>query len=689
MNSSGPVPDGTRAAIRDLLSDLAEPSAPLTTAEVAERLEHTERATERGLTALVNQGELRTRTIGERRVWWLPSSGSGPVDQEPELHEFGAFVSAVKDYAIFMLDPDGIVVSWNEGARRIKGYIEDEIVGQHFSTFYTEEDVENGVPDTNLEKAAAEGRAEDEGWRVRDDGTRFWANVVITAIRDVDGTLQGFTKVTRDMTEQREYELELRRERDLTEQILETVPVGICVVDADGELVRANHVALDLLALEETDVGTDSIDSRDLYDAGGDPVPVEDRPWNHVLGTGGPVYDVQYRTDRPSADHRWLSINAVPLEGGITDDDRVVVSIEDVTDQKERERQLQRRKTELETELGEILGRISDAFFALDEGWRFTHLNDQAAELFQRPEDELFGQSFWEVFPGRSDGRLQDEFREAMDTQEPVDFEMYDDALDVWLRYNVYPSESGLSIYVHDITDRKEYQQKLEESNERLEQFAHAASHDLQEPLRMVSSYLQLIERRYGDDLDDDGEEFLAFAVDGADRMREMIDSLLAYSRVQTRGEPVEPVDLQDVLDEVHEDLQKRIAETDAEITVASLPRVEGDRGQLRQVFQNLLDNAIEYAGEDPPRVHVDAERTGDRWTISVSDEGIGIDPDEQERVFEVFQRLHTNDEYDDTGIGLALVERIVERHGGDIWVESEPGEGSTFSFTLPAAPGG
>ncbi|APW96860.1 histidine kinase [Halobiforma lacisalsi AJ5] len=234
--------------------------------------------------------------------------------------------------------------------------------------------------------------------------------------------------------------------------------------------------------------------------------------------------------------------------------------------------------------------------------------------------------------------------------------------------------------------ERKHREEALERSNERLEQFAYAASHDLQEPLRMVSSYLQLLEGRYGDDLEGDGEEFLEFAVDGADRMREMIDGLLEYSRVETQGEPLEPVDLDDVLEDVLADLQLQIEETDAEITVDSLPRVEGDRSQLRQVLQNLFDNAITYSGDDPPRIHVDATRRREEWVVSVHDDGIGIDPEEQERVFTVFDRLHGRDEYEGTGIGLALCRRVLERHGGDIWVDSEQGEGSTFSFTLPAA---
>ncbi|ELY48868.1 PAS domain S-box protein [Natronolimnohabitans innermongolicus] len=241
--------------------------------------------------------------------------------------------------------------------------------------------------------------------------------------------------------------------------------------------------------------------------------------------------------------------------------------------------------------------------------------------------------------------------------------------------------------------ERKQYERRLgetveelESSNQRLEQFAYAASHDLQEPLRMVSSYLCLLESRYADDLDDDAEEFITYAVDGANRMRDMIDGLLEYSRVETQGEPFEPVDLEAVFEDVLTDLQVMIEGADAEIMTAELPTVRGDPRQLRQLFQNLLSNAIEYSGDEPPRIHVDAERQGLRWKLSVRDEGIGIEPEEADRIFRVFQRLHARDEYDGTGIGLALCRRIVERHDGEIWVESEPEEGSTFYMTLPRA---
>nr|WP_328821244.1 ATP-binding protein [Natronorubrum halalkaliphilum] len=225
---------------------------------------------------------------------------------------------------------------------------------------------------------------------------------------------------------------------------------------------------------------------------------------------------------------------------------------------------------------------------------------------------------------------------------------------------------------------------QLEASNEQLEQFASAASHDLREPLRMVTMYLELLDSRYGDALDDDAEEFIDYAVNGATRMQTMVDELLRYSRVETQGDPFESVDLEAVLEDTLTDLQVRIEETNATITRDALPCVEGDVSQLRQLFQNLVSNAIDYAGNEPPRIHVSAERHDSKWRVSVSDSGIGIEPADQERIFEIFQRLHSVDDHAGSGIGLALCHRIVERHGGEIGVDSVPGDGATFSFTVP-----
>jgi signal transduction histidine kinase len=228
-----------------------------------------------------------------------------------------------------------------------------------------------------------------------------------------------------------------------------------------------------------------------------------------------------------------------------------------------------------------------------------------------------------------------------------------------------------------------QYTSDLARSNAELEQFAYVASHDLQEPLRMVSSFTQLLAKRYRDKLDQDAKDFINFAVDGATRMQTLINDLLAYSRVGTQGKPFRPTDGEAVFKMAVDNLASSITKNGAVITHDPLPTISGDEVQLIQLFQNLIGNAIKFHGREKPQVHVSARRQDDEWVFAVRDNGIGMAPEQQERIFSIFQRLHHRAEYPGTGIGLAICKKIVERHGGKIWVESEVERGSTFYFTV------
>ncbi|WP_049927712.1 sensor histidine kinase [Halopiger goleimassiliensis] len=384
-----------------------------------------------------------------------------------------------------------------------------------------------------------------------------------------------------------------------------------------------------------------------------------------------------------------------------------------IADLEETTRELEAARAETETEKRRFESLFQNAPSAIADlryaGGEPTveRANDVFEDLLEHTSADAEGENLFEVVP------LEETETEANVARHVADNEIYQGEVTVdgpeerghyklrVIPYDVGTDDEGteaeraFALYT-DVTELRRTQQELERSverlegsNERLEQFAYAVSHDLQEPLRMVSSYLGLLEDRYEDELDEDAEEFIAFAVDGADRMRAMIDHLLEYSRVTTRGSPLEPTDAEAVLEDVLTDLRPRIDETDATVTYEDLPTVTADADQLAQVFRNLVSNALKYSGDDPPQVHVGVERTSDGWQFAVADQGIGIDPDQRERIFEVFETVHTAEEGSESGIGLALCRRIVERHGGEIWVESEPGEGATFYFTIPAVEDG
>jgi len=282
------------------------------------------------------------------------------------------------------------------------------------------------------------------------------------------------------------------------------------------------------------------------------------------------------------------------------------------------------------------------------------------------------------------------------DAYEATDFFPHMGKSGIWLHFTAAPLRDserniiGAVETLEDITERKKAEERvikkadeLAQSNAELEQFAYIASHDLQEPLRMIASYLQLIERRYKGNLDANADEFIDYAVDGAKRLQNMINGLLDFSRVQTQGVPFARIDVEKILTDALNNEKIAIRDSNASLTHDPLPEVWADAGQIMRVFQNLIDNAIKFHGSEPPKIHISARRDGDFWIFSVTDNGIGFDPEYGGKLFTLFRRLH-GVEYPGTGIGLAVCKRIVERHWGKIWVESVPLKGSTFYFSIP-----
>ncbi|AHF98659.1 histidine kinase [Halostagnicola larsenii XH-48] len=483
-----------------------------------------------------------------------------------------------------------------------------------------------------------------------------------------------------------------RRERHLQryiryiDAVLDTIDDVFCIIDEDGGLRRWNETLPEATGYPPAEIG--SLDVSTF-------LALEDAAVENAIDRG--LDTGQIRTEAPlrTRDGETLDYEFAVSALENPDGETVLAGIgRDISERKARERALEESERRYRTLVEQF---PNGAVTLFDEELRYTLAGGQSVHAVDATVDDIVGSTLWERYPETLAAELEPHFRAALDgCRHSFDFEYQDSH---WHAHTLPVSDDEGKVFagmmmVQDITERVRSKRKLEqlvdeleESNERLEQFAYAASHDMQEPLRMVSSYLTLVERRYGDVLDDEGQEFIDFAVDGADRMQEMINGLLAYSRIDTNGNPFEPVDCEEVLDDVLADLEMKIAETDAEITIEPLPTVYGDPGQLRQLFQNLLDNALTYSGEETPRITVFAETSQSSRTISVRDSGIGIEPTDTDRIFEVFNRLHSVDEYAGAGIGLALCQRIVERHDGRIWADSTGVDGSTFSVQLPAPP--
>jgi PAS domain S-box-containing protein len=429
----------------------------------------------------------------------------------------------------------------------------------------------------------------------------------------------------------------------------------------------------------------------------GSPLAPEDRPTRITVRTGKPLTGQVIGIMRPDHSVTWLDVNTGFLQRpGEKDFYGIVSTISDVTARRTAERALR----DSEERFRQTFQLAASGICEVVEG-RFVRVNKSLCEILGYAEDELLGKTVKEV--SHPDDRNVTDTERARIRNGEIDSARFEkryvrkDGTVVWceLAIALVRAPDGAPQYeiavFDDITERKqsedalrEAHEELKRSNAELEQFAYVASHDLQEPLRMVSSYTQLLMRRYGDRLDGDAREFTSYIVDGATRMKQLIEDLLAYSRVGTKGKEFKPVPVESALRRAIVNLRAAIEESGAAVTYDTLPVVRGDDIQLAQLFQNLIGNALKFRSASVPRIHVSSVEKQNEHEIVVADNGIGIEAQYFERIFMVFQRLHNKGEYPGTGIGLAICKKVVERHGGRIWVESTPGEGSAFHFTLP-----
>ncbi len=367
----------------------------------------------------------------------------------------------------------------------------------------------------------------------------------------------------------------------------------------------------------------------------------------------------------------------------------------DITDRKKITKELQNAYERNK----EILESISDAFYAIDKDFNLTYINAEAERLLGLNKEEAINKNIWEVFKPAYETKLYYEYIKAFKTKETQNFEYFYHPLKSWYFINAYPSENTLSIYFRDITEEKknrkhmeklnkeliERAKELEHINNELEQFAFIASHDLQEPLRMITCFMSQLKIKFGGELNDKANTYIDFAIDGGLKMRQIIIDLLEYSRAGTQLDYTEEINLNKMVNDITSLQRGVIIRKKAKIEIEDLPTIYFNKIGIQQVFQNIINNALKYCKEDSdPQIKIKCIEEKDHYQFIVSDNGIGIKQEYQNKIFLIFQRLHSKSEYSGNGLGLAICKKIIEKGGGRIWIESILGEGSQFHFTIP-----
>ncbi len=642
-------------------------------------------------------------------ISWLNHARLTTLRQSVRRHdELQALLTHIDD-AVTAQDEQGQVMFANKAAAVLTGYPSVEAMiglsaaaAQRRFTLFGEDGQPlpyDCLPRTRVFQEGVGGTIRFK-LRYLDDGSEKWVHLSTAPLLDETGKPRLAVNIFRDITESVDAQYRLR-------QILDNLPALVGMLDLDGNVIEVNLPALALANLKREDVMGKPF--ADLYPLSYDPgVQTRMREAIAQVKNGEIVrFDVDIRVGEgqfatidfilsPIRDEEGHIYALLPSAVDITQRRRIELERETLSAEVESQRK------RLESILARVPGLVWEGAGKPDGTQKILYVNRYAQDMLGYPVERWYADPpIWSeivvpedmpqaaeqamnIFTGAETGVM--EFRMKARDGRIIPVESYA----AIVQRGVDDQSTRVCGVIMDVSQRKRgeallkrYMTRLKNSNDELKQFAYVASHDLQEPLRMISSYLQLIESRYQDKLDQDGKDFIHYAVDGSNRMKRLIQDLLLYSRVETRKGLYTSVDMNTVLGEVRRNLEITIAQTGTLIHAEALPEITADHGQMVQLLQNLISNAIKFRSEDPPEITITAERVSGAWQFAIRDNGIGIDAKYQERIFIIFQRLHGHGKYTGTGIGLAICKRVVERHGGHIWVTSQPGSGATFYFTV------
>ena len=629
---------------------------------------------------------------GEKRPYQVFSTLEDITDRKHALEELIQQAETLREQAeliehahVLIRDLDNHIVLWNSSMEKLYGWTREQAIGQVTHIFFqTEFPVSLEAYQTELMQ---NGNWEGELTHTRKDGAKVAVISHQTLFRDRTGKPTLILEVNNDITGRKRAEDALRLSQENFARAFESNPAALAITrKSDGKFINVNDSYTSILGYSKAEIIGRNVTELSIYVN-----PNEREQLLRALTEQGKVVNHELTVRSKSREHRELLVSMEPT---LYDTEKCILStFIDITDRKRMEHELRTSEERLRLSLKAANQGLYDLNVQTGE----AIVNDEyALMLGYNPADFHETNNFWierlhpddqeitaQAYKNYVEGRLPDyrvEFRQRTRSGEWK----WILSLGKLVQWDEHGQPLRMLGTHTDINSRKLMENELRRSNAELEQFAYVASHDLQEPLRAVAGMVQLLQKRYQGQLDERADEYIGHAVEAAGRMQALIQALLTYSRVERRNQPIEAVDAGNCLRAAIKNLDVSIRENHAVITIGELPTVHADAVQLIQLFQNLIGNGIKFRGEREPQIHISATKLKDAWRFSVQDNGIGIESRYYERIFQIFQRLHTRREYSGTGIGLALCKKIIERHGGRIWVESEPGRGSTFHFTLP-----